>query len=180
MKSILFVCMGNICRSPVVEAVARTEFARVGLDVRVASAGTQDYHVGQQADRRAIASAAAHGYDVSSHRAAQVDAATLHEFDAVLVMDRVNLRDIAPFCRGIQCVNPALFLPFAGLSAPEEVPDPYYGGDRDFERVIELAREGVQALIARGGMPHNGRGETPHNERGAAPHNATKPKGRTA
>ena len=155
MKSILFVCMGNICRSPVVEAVARAEFARAGLDVQVASAGTQDYHVGQRADPRAIASARAHGYDVSAHRAAQVDAAMLARYDAVLVMDRVNLRDIAPFCSTLDRVSPALFLPFAGLAAPEEVPDPYYGADRDFERVIELARAGTHGLIARCGMPHN-------------------------
>jgi len=156
MKSILFVCMGNICRSPVVEAVARTEFARAGLEVHVASAGTQDYHVGQSADRRAIASAAAHGYDVSAHRAAQVDEEMLARFEAVLVMDRVNLRDIAPFCRAGHLVVPALFLPFAGIATPEEVPDPYYGGNRDFERVIELARAGVRGLIERCAIPHNG------------------------
>ena len=159
IKSILFVCMGNICLSPVVEAVARAEFARAGLDLRVASAGTENYHVGQMADRRSIASAKAHGYDLSAHRAAQVDAAMLGRFDALLVMDRVNLRDIAPFCRGVPNARPALFLPFAGVPAPEEVPDPDSGGDRDFERVIHLARQGVQALIARHPMAHNGAAE---------------------
>ena len=142
--------------------MARTEFARAGLDVQVASSGTQDYHVGQRADPRAIASAQAHGYDVSTHQAVQVDAEMLARYDAVLVMDRVNLRDIAPFCRTLERVSPALFLPFAGLAAPDEVPDPYYGSDRDFERVIELARAGARGLIARCGMPHNDRGKMPH------------------
>ena len=141
----MFVCMGNICRSPVVEAVARAEFARAGLAIEVASAGTHGYHIGHGADPRTVASAHAHGYDVSRHRAAQVSAAALASYDAVLVMDRVNLRDIAPFAIG--AVKPALFLAYAGIADADEVPDPYYGGARDFERVIELARAGVQRMI---------------------------------
>src|SRR5512135_2122617 len=89
---ILFVCMGNICRSPVVEAVVRTRLHMAGLAVEVASAGTEDYHIGEPADRRAIASARARGYDVSAHRARQVSDADLRQFDHLLVMDRVNLR----------------------------------------------------------------------------------------
>jgi len=148
--------MGNICRSPVVEAVARAEFARAGVDMRVASAGTHGYHIGDGADPRSIASARTHGYDVSSHRAAQVDAAMLARYDAVLVMDRVNLRDIARYSAGLS-TPPQLFLPFAGVSAIDEVPDPYYGATRDFERVIELAREGVQGLIRSRALAHNAR-----------------------
>ena len=155
MKNILFICMGNICRSPVVEAVARAEFARAGLAVQVASAGIESYHVGHGADRRAIASAHAHGYDVSAHRARQVDAAMLDEFDAVLAMDDLNMRELDAIARREHVPRLALFLPFAGVDTLREVPDPYYGGARDFERVIKLARAGVDGLIRRIAMAHN-------------------------
>ena len=156
MKSILFVCMGNICRSPVVETIARAQFARAGLTIQVASAGIESYHIGNSADRRAIASAAAHGYDVTPHRARQVDAAMLARFDHALVMDKVNLRELGAMGLGEHPQRVALFLPFAGVNAPVEVPDPYYGGAADFERVIELAEAGVRGLISRLGMAHNG------------------------
>jgi protein-tyrosine phosphatase len=153
--AILFVCMGNICRSPVVEAIARAEFARAGLDVEVASAGTESYHIGHCADARSIASARAHGYDVAPHRARQVGAAMLARYDAVLAMDRVNLRDLAQHCPPGLMSRAGLFLPFAGIDAPQEVPDPYYGDASDFERVIELAKAGVRGLITRGTLAHN-------------------------
>ncbi|MET0226295.1 MAG: low molecular weight phosphotyrosine protein phosphatase, partial [Dokdonella sp.] len=75
MTRILFVCMGNICRSPIVESVARLEFARAGIDAEIASAGTENYHVGQRADERAIAIAEAHGYPLAAHRARQLQRA---------------------------------------------------------------------------------------------------------
>jgi len=148
VKSILFICLGNICRSPVVEAVARKEFANAGLAIAVASAGTGDYHIGEPADARAIASAACCGYDASAHRARQVGAADFERFDALLAMDRANLRELErrwPQHRG----RAALFLPFAGVAQPHEVPDPYYGDARDFARVVELARAGLHGLIER-------------------------------
>ncbi len=141
MTRLCFVCLGNICRSPTVEAVARTEFARAGLDVVVASAGTAGYHIGRTADARSIAFAARHGYDLSAHRARQFRRADFAAFDHVLAMDRDNLaalRELAPAGHA-----PSLFLGDA------EVPDPYYGGGDGFEQVIELAREGVSAWIAR-------------------------------
>jgi len=155
MKSILFVCMGNICRSPVVEGIARAQLARAGLDIEVASAGIESYHVGRPADRRAIASAHAHGYDITSHRARQVDAAMLRRFDCVLAMDRLNMRELAGVAGAAQARGFELFLPFAGIDTPPEVPDPYYGGSADFERVIELAEAGVNGLIRRCALAHN-------------------------
>ena len=155
MTSILFICMGNICRSPVVEAVARAEFARAGLDIHVASAGIEDYHIGRGADRRAIDSARAHGYDVSAHRAQQVNAAMLGEYDAVLAMDDRNMRELATVVQREHVPRLALFLPFAGLDTPREVPDPYYGAAHDFEHVIELAKSGVNGLIRRYALAHN-------------------------
>ena len=143
MTRLLFVCMGNICRSPTVEAVAREEFARAGVAVHVESAATEDYHIGRGADPRSIAMAAAHGYDLAAHRARQVCEADFTRFDQVLAMDRDNLhalRRVQPAQGGVE---PALFLGVA------ELPDPYYGANADFERVVVLARAGVDALIAR-------------------------------
>lgn len=143
--SFLFVCMGNICRSPMVEAVARVELVKAGFDARVASAGTESYHVGDRADPRAIEVAEAAGYPLATHRARQVVRADFERHDYVLAMDRVNLRAL-----GRIRAEPAsrLFLDGAALDL-DEVPDPYYGGREDFERVLVLARAGIAALIAR-------------------------------
>lgn len=153
MTRILFVCLGNICRSPTLEAVARVEFARAGLAAEVDSAGTAAYHVGEPPDRRSIAAGAAHGYDLSPLRARQIVAADFTRFDRILAADRANLRDLLALRRA-HGTEPALFL------ADAEVPDPYYGGPADFEHVIALAREGMAALIAslRGGDMVAGRG----------------------
>ena len=146
MSRILFVCMGNICRSPTVEAVARAEFARADLDIDVASAGTESYHIGDRADRRAIAVAEAAGYAMSSHRARQVRKDDFEHFDLVLAMDRVNLRELERW-RSSKGTAPAqLFLEYAGID-PVELPDPYYGGQRDFELALDLARRGVAAMV---------------------------------
>jgi protein-tyrosine phosphatase len=143
MTRILFVCMGNICRSPTVETIARVEFARVGFDAQVASAGTENYHIGEPADPRSIAMAERHGYPLLQHRARQLARADFARFDFVLAMDRRNLDDLQRFRPAQGGVAPALFL------GQDEVPDPYYGGDADFERVIALARSGVDALVQR-------------------------------
>jgi protein-tyrosine phosphatase len=148
MKSILFVCLGNICRSPVVEAIARLEFQRAGLDVYVDSAGTADYHVGEQADARSRASAHRAGYDAEPHRARQLSADDFEQFDAVLAMDNRNLREILLRCPPRYRGKVDLFLRHAGVASPLEVPDPYYGQDADFRRVIELGRMGVEKMIA--------------------------------
>ncbi|MBA8883110.1 low molecular weight protein-tyrosine-phosphatase [Dokdonella fugitiva] len=141
-QRILFICMGNICRSPTVEGIARAEFARAGLDIEVDSAGTEDYHVGEPPDERAIRAAAAHGYDIAGLRARQVTSADFERFDLVFAMDRMNLLALQRFHRGLG-VEPALFL------GDTELPDPYYGTARDFDRVVELSRKGVDVLIRR-------------------------------
>lgn len=143
MTRILFVCMGNICRSPTVESVARVEFARAGVMAEFASAGTERFHVGAPADPRAIAAAQAHGYPLAAHRARQLKTADFSAFDQVLAMDRVNLEDMRVFRPQRGGVAPTLFL------HDDELPDPYYGSDQDFLRVIELARVGVAELIER-------------------------------
>jgi protein-tyrosine phosphatase len=146
MTRILFICMGNICRSPIVEAVARAEFARAGVAAEVASAGTENYHVGDRADPRAIRIAGAHGYDLTPHRARQVQRADFAHYDHLLVMDRVNLQALQRLRPDAASAAGRLFLEHAGLGA-DEVPDPYYGGEKDFVHVIALARKGVDAMI---------------------------------
>ena len=141
--------MGNICRSPVVEAVARKRFAAAGLDIEVDSAGTEDYHVGQPPDRRSLASALGRGYDASTHRARQVDAADFARFDKLLVMDRMNLRALTNMAPGEGHDRIAMFLPWTGVAEPHDLPDPYYGQAQDFERVVSLAEQGIDGLIAK-------------------------------
>jgi len=147
--SILFVCMGNICRSPMVETVARVELARAGIAAEVASAGTESYHIGEGADPRAIEMAEAHGYPLAQHRARQVRAADFDDFDLVLAMDRVNLRALRRHRPRDAAREGVLFLEHVGFEDLDEVPDPYYGGRRDFERVLDLARRGSELLIER-------------------------------
>jgi len=146
---ILVFCMGNICRSPVVEAVARKHLHAAGLNVEVASAGTENYHIGDRADPRAIASARAAGYDLTANRARQLDSTDFSRFDWLLAMDHVNLRAARRTCSPDATGKLELFLRFAGLDDIDEVPDPYYGSSADFQRVIELAEAGARGLIAR-------------------------------
>lgn len=149
MSGILFFCMGNICRSPTVEAIAYAQFARANLDLRVASAGTENYHEGAVADARSIAVARACGYRLITHRARQVCDADFAEFDWLLAMDQINLNALLPRCPAQFIHKLALFLPFSGVVTPTEVPDPYYGNTPDFEYVVDLAERGVAGLLKR-------------------------------
>jgi low molecular weight protein-tyrosine phosphatase len=146
---ILFVCMGNICRSPMVETVSRVELARAGIAAEVASAGTESYHIGEGADPRAIELAESYGYPLAQHRARQVRAADFDDYDLVLAMDRVNMRALGRHRPRADARDAALFLEHVGFEGLAEVPDPYYGGRRDFERVLDLARRGSALLIER-------------------------------
>ena len=149
MTRILFVCMGNICRSPMVETVARVEFARAGISAEIASAGTERYHIGEGADPRAVEIAEAHGYPLAQHRARQVRAEDFEHFDTMLAMDRVNLGALRRRRPRDGAREPVLFLEHVGFAELDEVPDPYYGTRRDFERVLDLARRGTALLIER-------------------------------
>ena len=153
---LLFVCMGNICRSPIVETVARVELARAGIAADVASAGTERYHIGERADPRAIEIAEANGYPLAQHRARQVAPDDFEQFDLVLAMDRVNL-DALGRHRPRDARAPLLFLEHVGFDEIDEVPDPYYGSRRDFERVLDLARRGTALLIERLRAPERAR-----------------------
>lgn len=148
--NILFVCLGNICRSPTAEGVARVLAAREApqLDLVFDSAGTADYHVGNPPDPRSRAAALQRGYDISSLRVRQLESADFRRFDLLLAMDEDNLaamRRIAPVAERHRA---RLFLSWPEGRQPASVPDPYYGGPEDFEHVLDLAEAGTRALLA--------------------------------
>ncbi|HEX9138924.1 MAG TPA: low molecular weight protein-tyrosine-phosphatase [Steroidobacteraceae bacterium] len=148
---LLFVCLGNICRSPTAEAVLRHLAAAEApeLHLLVDSAGTGNYHVGQPPDRRSIAAAAGRGIDLSDLRARQLVREDFERFDFLLAMDRQNLLDMHALALPVQRRKAQLFLEAAGHTPELEIPDPYEGGPEDFELVLDLATQGARGLIAR-------------------------------
>lgn len=144
--SVLFVCLGNICRSPLAEGIFRSMAEKNGLDeILVDSAGTGSWHVGAPPDPRSIAKAEAHGIDISNQRARAVRADDFDRFDLVLAMDRSNLktlRALAPVRRRARIHG---FMSLA-LDRAEDVPDPYYGEHDGFETVFRMLSEGCAAL----------------------------------
>ena len=150
MVKILFVCMGNICRSPMAEGVFRRMLEDVGLaeQVYVDSAGTHSYHIGAPPDTRSQATALRRGVDLRNLRARLVTASDLAEFDYVLAMDRDNFEHLRVLCPDPQLQRRVqLFLDFAPDLPEREVPDPYYGGSGGFERVMDLVEEAAQGLL---------------------------------
>jgi protein-tyrosine phosphatase len=149
MTKILFVCMGNICRSPSAEAVFRRLAKDAGLgDVFADSAGTHGYHVGCSPDERAAAAAAKRGYDLSGMRARLVAADDFAGFDLILAMDNANLRNLRALAGGDAAAQLRLFLQYApNARGGLEVPDPYYGGDDGFERVLDMLEDASRGLI---------------------------------
>ncbi|MHA1524870.1 MAG: low molecular weight protein-tyrosine-phosphatase [Alphaproteobacteria bacterium] len=145
MKKILFVCLGNICRSPIAEGIARARFAQEGLDIEVASAGLGDWHVGSPPDRRAISAAWHAGVDISGQRAAQVNLENLPEFTLVLGMDRKNVAALEGLAGG-ESTQIRLLMEFTG-KAEVDIPDPYYGGHQGFDEVVLMVEEAVKGLI---------------------------------
>ncbi|MFC4260421.1 low molecular weight protein-tyrosine-phosphatase [Marinobacter lacisalsi] len=147
---VLFVCLGNICRSPTAEGVFRRQLERHGLSdqVEVDSCGTGNWHVGKGPDERARQSAADRGVDIGHLRARQFRPDDLDEFDYVLTMDRQNLADVRDIWQQQGGTEPRLFLEFLSRGHDEEVPDPYYGGDDGFERVLDLITEASEGLLA--------------------------------
>jgi protein-tyrosine phosphatase len=150
-QRILFVCLGNICRSPTAEVVLRTRAAERGLGhlLRVDSAGTGSWHVGEPPDRRAIAFAQRRGYDLTPLRARQVTRDDFHRFDWILAMDRSNLRDLRVMRPAESEARLGLFLELVPQLALHDVPDPYYGGGTHFEQVLDIVEQASDALLAR-------------------------------
>lgn len=146
---ILFVCLGNICRSPTVEGVARVLAEREAAHLQLSfdSAGTANYHIGAQPDPRSRLAAAARGYDISDLRARQLQPDDFRRFDLLLAMDEDNLRDMRAIAPPGLHDRAQLFLKYAPAVRRRAVPDPYYGGPDGFETVLDLAEHGSRALF---------------------------------
>ena len=146
---VLFVCTGNICRSPTAEAVFRARVEQAGLAhaVTVDSAGTHDYHVGDPPDSRAIAHGRQRGYDLAPLRARHIEADDFKRFDFVIACDRGHhkiMRRIAPPEAGERIT---MFLDYAPELGLTDVPDPYYGSAKDFEYVLDLVERAADGLL---------------------------------
>ena len=147
--SILFVCMGNICRSPTAEGVVRHYLLKAGVAdaFLLDSAGTLDHHVGSPPDQRTQQAALHRGYDLSALRARQVCAEDFQVFDRLLAMDLRNLAWLREHCPKTMRAKLGLFLDFAEGYEGQEVPDPYYGGSGGFERVLDMVEAAAEGLI---------------------------------
>ena len=146
---ILFVCMGNICRSPTAEGVFRklVQERAPHLEVEIDSAGTHGYHVGDPPDRRAIAAAARRGVDLGGLRARTVEDADFEAFDLLVAMDQLNREVLLDRSPDEYRERVRLMLEFAPSTDLEDVPDPYYGGAVGFERVLDLVEEASTGLL---------------------------------
>lgn len=147
-RRILFVCLGNICRSPLGEGILRRRAEERGLSplVETASAGTGGWHHGDPPDHRSIAVGRANGIDISSQRARQLVLGDFNSFDLIFAMDRDNLRNLVRLAPHDSSADIHLFMDFVSATS-RDVPDPYYGGPADFERVFAMLDEGCRSLL---------------------------------
>ena len=139
---VLFVCTGNICRSPTAEGVLKVMARKAGVSLHVESRGTHDYHAGEAPDERAQHHARRRGYDLSAQRATQLSRRDFEEFDLVLAMDRGHLKILERICPSEYLSKVRLFVP------GKEIPDPYYGGPEGFEQVLDLLEGACRELLA--------------------------------
>jgi len=149
--SVLFVCTGNICRSPTAEAVTRKMARDLGKSLMIESAGTGDWHVGERPDPRAIAAAQARGYDLSDITARAVTDEDFSQFDHLVALDTSHKRWLME-ARASRClpeVKISLLMDWSVGRAGESVPDPYYGDASDFEQMLDLIEKGCEGLVAR-------------------------------
>jgi protein-tyrosine phosphatase len=146
---VLFVCMGNICRSPTAEGVFADLVSRKNIDhlIEIDSAGTHAYHVGEEPDVRAQKTALKRGVDLSGLKARRAVPADFERFDYVLAMDRDNYQGLEAICPSGHEYKLHLFLSFAPNLEHDEVPDPYYGGPQGFERVLDMIEEASEGLL---------------------------------
>lgn len=145
---VLFVCLGNICRSPTAEGIFRHYVEQAGLSdtISIDSAGTADWHIGKTPDPRTQAAAAQRGYDLSGLRGRQAQPEDFSKFDLILAMDKSNLSNLQAIQPADGKAELALYLPRFGIS-PDEVPDPYYGGEDGFELVLDMLEQASQVLL---------------------------------
>lgn len=151
MVKILFVCMGNICRSPIAQGVFEDLVRSEGLQEQIISdsAGTLSYHAGSPPDRRARKAASARGIDLESQRARQITPEDMREFDYVVVMDRGNYEEVLPLARRDGAsARFGMFLDYAPELEEDEIPDPYFGDGDGFERAMDLAEAASKGMLA--------------------------------
>ena len=150
-RSILFVCTGNICRSPTAEAVARQMIKTHGQEnhIRVDSAGTHNYHVGDSPDKRSIAAAAKRGYDMTNLRARQLNQEDFIQFDLLVAMDITHLHSMNRLCPPALAPKISLLMRYATQHDDEEIVDPYYGNEADFEKVLDYCEDAISGLLNR-------------------------------
>jgi protein-tyrosine phosphatase len=148
---VLFVCMGNICRSPTAEAVFRHAVKEAGLGplIECDSAGTHGYHIGEPPDRRAQQAAMRRGYDMSNLRGRKIGRKDFERFDHVVAMDRHNLAILENLCPALHSHKLALYCDFHAEYAGREVPDPYYGGPQGFEQVLDMIEAVSASFVVR-------------------------------
>ena len=151
MMRILFVCMGNICRSPIAEGVVRRMADLAGLSSRVDldSAGTHAHHEGERPDPRASSAALRHGYDLSGIRARRISEHDFFRFDLILAMDRQNLASLRKRCPPEYRSKLRLFLEYAEGATQQEITDPYYSSKEGFEQVVLLCEQAARGLLKR-------------------------------
>lgn len=147
--SVLFVCLGNICRSPMAEGAFRAAALRSGLECVIDSAGTASYHIGNQPDPRAIAVAAANGVDISGQSARQIEAEDFYRFSHIIALDNANVGGLRARAPREGTARVSLLLDAVEGRRGEQVPDPYHGDTADFEAAWQIINEGVDALLAR-------------------------------
>jgi protein-tyrosine phosphatase len=146
---VLFVCLGNICRSPMAEGAFRAAALRIGLDCAVDSAGTAAYHIGNPPDPRAIAVARANGVEIGGQLARQIDRNDFYTFSHIIALDRANLEGLRARAPRDATAKVALLLDAVEGRQGEAVADPYYGDTADFEAAWQVISAGGEALIAR-------------------------------
>ncbi len=147
---VLFVCLGNICRSPTAEAVFTNIVEARGLagDIDIDSCGTSGWHKGEPPDERATREAARRGYDMTALRGRQIELRDFERFHYILAMDYANLSELQAMCPAAFSGHLGLFLEFAAGVDEEEVPDPYYGGDAGFSHVLDLVEAASEGLLS--------------------------------
>jgi protein-tyrosine phosphatase len=149
MVSVLFVCMGNICRSPTAQGVFErlVEDSDLATVIEIDSAGTHAYHIGEKPDDRATAAALKRGVDLRAQKARRISPHDFHEFDYIIAMDSSNYEDLALNCPPEHESKLRLFMEFAPDIEAKDVPDPYYGGVTGFERVLDLIEVAAAGLL---------------------------------
>ena len=150
MLKVLFVCAGNICRSPTAEAVFRKLVDRAGLteEFEIDSAGTESFHEGEGADRRAIEYAAARGYDLSKHIARQISASDFEHYDRILAMDWNNINELKRMVPAAYSQKPELLMRYSTSYDVSIVPDPYYGNSDGFKKVLLYCEDACHGLLS--------------------------------